>query len=77
MKENKHPYISAVMALWRKISDVTTFRGLVLVAVVAGIILLCISSVFPSTQTPEPDKPSPSNTTTYEEDTDNPISTET
>ena len=66
--------ISVVKAFWKKISDVTTFRGLVLVAVVSGIILLLIPPLFSNPDAPEPDDPSISNTMANGENTDNSVS---
>ena len=57
-----------------KISDVTTFRGLVLVAVVAGVILLYTSLLFSTPLTPEPDNPLSSNFIASREKTDSPVS---
>ena len=67
-------FISAVKVLWKKISDVTTFRGLVLVAVVAGVILLYISPFFSAPHTPEQDNPSSSNTIASGEKTESSVS---
>lgn len=79
MKESKHPYLSVIKTFWKKISDVTTFWGLVLVAVVAGVILLYISPLFSSSHkpTPEPDNPISSNTIASGENTDNSASDNT
>lgn len=51
-------YISKLAQVWEKISDPTTFRGLVLVAVISGIILLFISP-FLSTLLPNSNNPPP------------------
>lgn len=61
---------SAIRMLWKKISDVTTFRGLVLVAVVSGIILLFIPQLFSSPDTSALENSSVSNTTDSGEGTD-------
>lgn len=67
--------ISAIKTLWKKISDVTTFRGLVLVAVVSGVILLFISPFFSNFDTSVPDNSFISNTIASEENTDSSLDT--
>lgn len=62
--------ISAIKMLWKKISDVTTFRGLVLVAVVSGVILLLIPQLFYSPDTPALDNSLVSNIMDSGEGTD-------
>ena len=51
-------YISKLAQVWKKIFDPTTFRGLVLVTVISGIILLFISP-FLSTFLPNSNNPPP------------------
>lgn len=62
--------ILAIKMLWKNISDVTTFRGLVLVAVVAGVILLIISPFLSSSDASAPENYSVSNTIASGESTD-------
>ena len=67
--------ISAINTLWKKISDVTTFRGLLLVAVVSGVILLLISPLFSSPDTPASDNSSISNVMASGESIDSSVDT--
>ena len=65
-----YSFISAIKTHWKRISDVTTFRGLVLVAVVSGVILLLISPLFSGPDTSAPDNSSISNIVASGESTD-------
>ncbi|MCM1214596.1 MAG: TIR domain-containing protein [Lachnospiraceae bacterium] len=61
---------STIKTCWKKISDVNTFRGLVLVAVVSGVILSLFTPFFSSPDTPASDNSSISNTVASREKAD-------
>ncbi|MCM1064360.1 MAG: TIR domain-containing protein [Eubacterium sp.] len=64
---------STIKTCWKKISDVNTFRGLVLVAVVSGVILSLVTPFFSSPDTPMSDNSSFSNTIASGEHADNSV----